>query len=76
MVFKGLARGKKIKSSMLIKDLPLCLRMHLCFFVGFFVLGKTQSRGVSPIQLSVQSVAELATSPLTASTLGDKSISL
>lgn len=61
---------------MLIKDLPLRLRMHLGFFVGFFVLGKTQSHGVSPIQLSVQSVAELATSPLTASTLGDKSISL
>lgn len=76
MVFKGLVRGKKIKSSMLIKDLLLRLRMHLGFFVGFFVLGKTQSHGVSPIQLSVQSVAELATSPLIASTPGDESISL
>lgn len=76
MVFKGLARGKKIKSSMLIKEMPLRLRMHLGFFVGFFVLGKTQSHGVSLIQLSVRSVVELATSPLTASTRGDTSITL
>lgn len=70
-----LGTGKeKFRESVHCASLKLQSMSEDCFFVsvGFFVLGRTLSHAASPTPLSVPSVVEQATSPLTASTPGDE----